>query len=248
MSNRSLLQVMLGGATLLLPALAAAYQVVPVENGGSIVGRATLEGRPRQPPAATFPRNLNPQDRAYCGKKPAIVAPYYRVGRAGGLADVVVWIESIGQGRAPLKKDGVLANKDCRFQPLVQTIDVGARLQVENHDPILHNTHPVYEESKVTAFNIGMPRAGQKLKKKIRQSGIMRVGCDAGHVWMRAWVHAFPHPYHAVTADDGSFSLPQVPPGEYTLKAWHEAAGTLSRKIKVSASSTARADFVFQAR
>jgi hypothetical protein len=236
------------GVVLAPPALALAYEAIPVESGGAVSGTVTLVGSPPAVPPAVMPRSLAAADRSFCEKKKPLVSPYYRVGPRRGLADVVVWIEGIERGRAPSRKDAVIANRDCRFVPTVQTIDVGAKLQVENRDPILHNTHPIYEGSKVTAFNIGMPRAGQVVKKKIRQPGILRVQCDAGHVWMRAWVHAFKHPYHTVTAADGSYALRELPPGEYALKAWHEAAGTWAGKVKVTASGAARVDFSMSAR
>ena len=119
---------------------------------------------------------------------------------------------------------------------------------VENHDPILHTTHPVFLKTKVTAFNIGMPRKGQKSKKKIRQAGVMKVQCDSGHTWMRAWIHSFTHPYHTVTASDGAFVIDRIPPGKYTLKVWHESAGILSREVQVGPSANVEANFSMDAK
>jgi uncharacterized protein (DUF2141 family) len=60
----------------------------------------------------------------------------------------------------------------------------------------------------------------------------MQVNCDT-HAWMRGYIHVFDHPFFAVTDDKGSFSVPNIPPGTYTLKAWHEKAGLQSIEIKV---------------
>ena len=234
--------------TLALPCQAAAYEAIDVQGGGSINGTVTLKGAPDKASAARFPANLNAQDRKFCSAKRPLVPRYYRVGQGKGLADVAIWLEGVRRGKRKTKADGKLANKDCRFAPLVQTMEVGAKLLVSNDDPINHTTHPVYQKLKITAFNIAMPRKGQRAKKKVRRAGLMKVQCDAGHVWMRAWVHAFKHPYHAVTAAQGSFTLDQVPPGDYTLKAWHERSGTLTRKVKVTAGGAVKVDLTFNAK
>lgn len=233
-------------AVALAPALAAAaYQGGEVAGGGRVRGTITLrEGAHRKPPAVTWPKDLNPADRKFCGGKEPLVPAFYEVD-GGRLADVVVWLEGVTKGKPLAKEQRVLANRDCRFRPHVQTVEVGAELQVENHDPILHNTHPVYLGDKSTLFNIALPERGQMVKKKVRRPGILQVQCDAGHVWMRAFVHAFDHPYHAVTGKDGAFTLGDVPPGRYTLRAWHEAAGTLSREITVPASGEVTAELAF---
>lgn len=232
----------------LAPALAAAaYQTVAVPDGGRVRGTITLRGTPAKPPAAAFPKDLNPIDRKYCGAKEPLAPPYYEVD-GGRLKDVVVWLEGVAQGKAISKEPRVLANRDCKFAPHVQTVNVGADLQVENHDPILHNTHPIYFGDKSTLFNLALPAQGQVVKKKVRRPGLLKVQCDAGHVWMRAFIHAFDHPYHVVTAKDGAFLLGEVPPGKYKLHAWHEAAGTLTRDVEVTASGETVVDLAFDAK
>jgi len=232
-------------AVTLAPALVAAYQGGEVAGGGRVRGTVMLrEGPYRKPPPVTWPKDLDPADRKFCGAKEPLVPPFYEV-EGGRLRDVVVWLEGVKQGKPLAKELRVLANRDCRFHPHVQTAEVGAELQVENHDPILHNTHPLYLGDKSTLFNIALPAQGQVTKKKVRRPGVIQVQCDAGHVWMRAFVHAFDHPYHAVTGKDGAFDLGDVPPGRYTLRAWHEAAGTLSQAIVVPASGEATADIAF---
>ena len=66
---------------------------------------------------------------------------------------------------------------------------------------------------------------GNMIKKKIKKSGMVEFSCEAGHHWMKAFVYVSPHPYVDVTSLDGNFELPKIPPGTYTLKAWHEVLG-----------------------
>jgi hypothetical protein len=65
---------------------------------------------------------------------------------------------------------------------------------------------------------------------------------------MGAYMGVFDHPFFAVTGDDGTFSLKKLPPGEYTLEAWHETYGTQTTKVKVDAAGTVSADFTFAAK
>ncbi len=226
-----------------LPAAAHAYDTIEVKDGGRISGTVTLKGEPGALEKAEFPLDLAAADKGYCHGVRPLVTPYYVIDSENRLKNVVVWLEGVEAGKKRQKKTGSMVNEDCKFLPHVQSIDRGASVMVENHDPILHTTHPVYVEDKVTAFNIGMPRKGQKSKKKIRRAGIMKVQCDSGHVWMRAWIHSFKHPYHTVTAADGSYIIDEVPPGTYTLKIWHESAGVLSREVQVGRKSNVEASF-----
>jgi hypothetical protein len=63
---------------------------------------------------------------------------------------------------------------------------------------------------------------------------------------MRSYVAVFNHPYFAVTGKDGSFELGNLPPGTYTIKAWHEKLGTASQQVTIGANETRHVDFVFK--
>ena len=67
------------------------------------------------------------------------------------------------------------------------------------------------------------------------------------HPWMKSYVAVFKHPFFAVTGKDGSFQLPNLPPGDYTIEAWHEKLGTMTQKITVTDGQTKSLDFTFKA-
>ncbi len=71
------------------------------------------------------------------------------------------------------------------------------------------------------------------------------VGCDV-HGWMTAYIGVVDHPYFAVTGSDGSFELPNLPPGDYEIEAWHELYGTQTINVTVGESESATADFTFE--
>lgn len=215
--------------------------------GVAVRGTVTLKGTPPKTPEVKLPADLGEKDRTFCMAKSPLVPPFYVTDSAAHLKDVVVWLEGVKGGPAAATPRS-LVNADCRFEPHVQAVSVGDELKVVNKDPLLHNTHPVYLGDKSTLFNIALPEQGQEVKKKVKKPGVLKVQCDAGHVWMRAFVHVFDHRFHAVTGADGAFVIANVPPGKYTLKAWHEAAGTLSQDVEVTASGPAQKDLSFDAK
>ena len=62
----------------------------------------------------------------------------------------------------------------------------------------------------------------------------MKVYCDI-HSHMSATILVFDHPYFTIPELDGSFELPAVPAGQYTLVGWHERVGERSERIRVEA-------------
>jgi hypothetical protein len=82
-----------------------------------------------------------------------------------------------------------------------------------------------------------MPKQGMRVERPIRKPGIVRVECDA-HGWMLAWIYAADNPYYAITGRDGTFSIPAVPPGEYTMVVWQEYTGSMEMPVTVKANET----------
>lgn len=212
-------------AAALLPLPAAAYEVAPVTDGGTLQGKVVYGGD-----VAT--RKIVPtKDREVCGEireEPLVV-----VGPGNGVQDAVVFLKDVQKGKAPpkLARPPQIDNVKCRFEPHVQAVPVGS-IVIVNSDPVLHNTHGFL--GRQTVFNQALPTKGQRIEKPIKRPGMMRVECDA-HGWMLAWIYAAEHPYYAVTKKDGTFSIPDVPPGSYTLVAWQEYAGETEMPVTVKA-------------
>jgi hypothetical protein len=149
----------------------------------------------------------------------------------GALANVVVSIEGAPPVTTP-PRDVIVANEQCRFVPRVSAAQAGSSLVVQNRDPILHNTH-AYLSDQSTFFNAGFAFKGAQIKRPLTKPELMRFECDAGHTWMKAFVHVFAHPFFAVSDASGKFRINGLPPGRYTIKAWHERLGTQTREIQV---------------
>lgn len=218
------------------PPPAAAYEVVPVTDGGTIEGKVTFDG--------TVPsRKIIPtKDKETCGdirEEPQVI-----VGADKGVQDAVVYLKAVEKGKAfekPAKKPEIV-NEKCVFVPHVQAFPVGT-VVIVNSDPVMHNTHGFH--GKQTVFNVALPVKGQRIEKPLKKPGITRVECDA-HGWMLAWIYAAENPYYAVTQKDGTFSLKDVPPGSYTLVAWHEYAGELEFPVTVKAKEAVKVPVEFK--
>ena len=52
----------------------------------------------------------------------------------------------------------------------------------------------------------------------------------------------------AVAGSNGRFAVKNLPPGNYTIAAWHEKYGTQTQQVSIAAGETKTLDFVFRAR
>jgi plastocyanin len=208
---------------------AHAYEETTVSDGGTIAGKVAYQG--------TVPTRkiITTKDQNVCGgirDEPEII-----VNAEKGVKDAVVYLTKIDKGKAWPQAEAApkLNNVKCVFEPHVQVIPAG-KLIVTNQDPILHNTHGFY--GKRTAFNMALPNQGQEIETELDRSGTVRIECDA-HGWMLGWVYVVDNPYYAVTGEDGSFSIGDVPPGDYTLIATHEFTGPMEIPVTVKSGESA---------
>jgi plastocyanin len=156
----------------------------------------------------------------------------------GRLRNVVVIVKG---APAPAPGTAVLDQKTCRFVPHVQAVAVGSTLDIVNGDPTLHNVHGYLGQA--TAFNVALPGKDQRVPRKLARPGIVAVRCDV-HAWMSAYVVVADAPF-AVTGEDGSFVVPGVPPGTWTVTAWHEKLGERTATVTVGPAGAATVDFSF---
>jgi plastocyanin len=133
----------------------------------------------------------------------------------------------------------------CRYHPHVFGIQVGQPLEIINSDPTLHNIHAVAKSNR--EFNTGQPIQGMKTTHTFTAPEVMvPFKCDV-HGWMNAYVGVLTHPYYAVTDAGGTFTLKSLPPGTYTIEAWHEKLGTMTQTVTIGAKETKEIAFTFKA-
>lgn len=196
---------------------ARSYQVVEVRGGATVRGRVRWRGPRPRPEALVVPPHSDP---GHCGAQQPLEP--LTVGDDGGVLGAVVSLR-IRRGAAPRRAAVTIDQRRCRYEPRVASITVGAELRFTNNDPeVFHNVHAYYGEGGEDAwFNEASP-TGVTIARRVERAGVVRLLCDSGHTWMVAYVHAFNHPYHAVTDATGAYAIPNVPPGAYEVAMWHE--------------------------
>ena len=232
------------------PALLAqvtTYQAVPAADAATVSGRVVFTGQVPAPKLL-----LITKDEDVCGEG-------YRerhevtASSGGGLQGVVVFIEGIGQGKewSDAGDAYTLDQRDCAFQPNLQVVPNGAELNIVNSDPVLHNIHS-YEligRARRTMFNFGQPPEKGTITKVLRprRGNQVRLECDA-HDFMQGWIYVADNPYYAVVAADGTFLIDGVPPGTYTVNAWHPYLGVHHKEVTLEAEGASEITFEFDAR
>lgn len=168
------------------------------------------------------------------------------IGPHGAVANAFVYIEKGLDGKdfeAP-STPVVINQQGCWFRPRVLGIQVGQPLEVINSDPVTHNIHPMPSMNR--EWNHSMGPGDDPITRKFTKPEIMiPVKCNI-HSWMHAFIGVLNHPYFATTGDDGSYTLPNLPPGTYTVAVWQEKLGTTRRQITVTPGHTSAADFTYK--
>jgi len=162
------------------------------------------------------------------------------------LANVFVYVkDGLPQRLYPVPSEPVVIDQQtCRYVPRVLGVQVGQPLEIRNSDPLLHN---VRADGLINqSFDVGQPIQGMKTTKTFTTREVMiPVKCQV-HAWMRAYIGVLEHPYFAVTDANGRFSIPQLPPGTYTIEAWHEKLGTQTQQVTVGAKEEKTVDFTYK--
>jgi hypothetical protein len=190
---------------------------------GSLKGRFVVDGKPAPPPALVVDK-----DQFCIDKKPVNQALV--IGKGNELANAVIYLRLPRRGdvaihpdyEALLKEPAVLDNRGCEFHPRVTLVRVGQTLQVKNSDPTGHNTN-----ISLFGFNPVVP-ANSKLDVKAQKDAPLPtpVRCNI-HPFMQAHVLSLKHPYMAVSAEDGTFEIKNLPAGKHEIQLWHEVPGYL---------------------
>lgn len=168
------------------------------------------------------------------------------IGKGGSLSNAFVYIKSGLEGKnfATPTEAAVIDQKGCWFHPHVLGVQVNQPVQIINSDPITHNIHPMAEVNR--AWNHSQGPGDPPLNRKFTKPEVMiPVKCNI-HGWMHAYIGVLDHPYFVVSKDDGSFVIPNLPPGTYTVAVWQEKLGTQEQQVTVKPQQHATVDFTYK--
>lgn len=167
------------------------------------------------------------------------------LGNGQALQNVFVYVKDGLSGHSfPIPTEPVVLDQDkCRYTPRVLGVRVGQPLAIRNSDPLLHN---VRAEGKINQpFNMSTPIEGVSFNRTFATREVMvDVRCDV-HAWMRAFVGVLEHPYFGTTGAEGRVALNNLPPGTYTIEAWHEQLGVKTQQITIGARESKDVSFTF---
>jgi hypothetical protein len=228
-------------ATTASAAASAAAPAATAAGGATVTGKVNFEG-----PAPAMAQIKMDAD-AFC--KSEHKEPVYEqevvVNPNKTLEWVLVYVKEGVKGTYPVPTEAItLDQHGCQYRPHVFGIQAGQPLKVLNSDGTLHNIHAL--PKKNAEFNIGQPFKGMETIKKFENTEVpVRFKCDV-HKWMGAYTGVFNHPFFAVTNDQGTFEIKNLPPGNYVIEAWHEKYGTQTQNVTVTGGESKTVDFNFK--
>ncbi len=202
------------------------------EGVGTVKGKVELVGA-FTPLAPLHVKGADVKDAAVCS---AVEVPDETIlVKDGGLANVFIYLKKAPKVSAAAPEGNLIFDqKNCMFKPHAMTMRVGQVVKVLNSDAVAHNTHTYGK--KTTPFNsIVSPNdaVGAPLVYKQAEQEPISVGCDI-HPWMKAYHLPIDHPFVALSAEDGTFEIKDLPAGKHEFKVWHEAGGLLEKSLVVT--------------
>lgn len=196
---------------------------------GVAFGAGTISGTIEYTGPAPKPATYNTKSDAFCAKQ-VIADPTVTLSKDGkGLANVLVRLTN-APASAPPQSPVIVDQVGCMYTPRVQGAVLGQKIAIRNSDGTLHNVH-AYTGTK-TLFNQAQPPKARELVKDAKSPEVVKLKCDV-HTWMVGYVVVGKNGFFTTSGADGRFELPAVPPGKYTVEAWHEKFGIRTAEVTV---------------
>ena len=224
------------------PAASAPAATAPdLSNAGGISGTVMFSGD--APDADAIEMAADP----FCqlAHSSTVTASPVMVDTSGGLMNVVVHVANGLEGYTFPTASGTatMGQTGCIYDPHIVAVRTGQTLNILNGDDTLHNVN--VQPNDNAGFNQAQPLAGMTLEKVFDNAEVgIPARCDV-HPWMSAFINVFDHPYFAVSGSDGSFTIDNLPPGDYVIEAWHETLGTQTQSITVAPNEMAATGISF---
>lgn len=223
------------------PSAESQTAAAPVALNATISGTITFGADPTREPGV-----LNMEADPVCVEKNAenpATEQAFLLDESKGIANVLIQVTSglPDVEFPPAAPEIVFTQSRCIYDPHVLIARVGQTVRILNPDGTLHNVHVFGKVND--EFNQAMPAYQTEIERVFDQveTEPFAIKCDV-HPWMNAFGVVLDHPYAAVTAADGSFTIPNLPAGTYQVEIWHELLGSQTREVTVTDGGAATLD------
>src|SRR5580700_12122359 len=209
---------------------------------GTVSGKITYTGTP----AKMKPIDMSKEPSCAKQHTTPVTTEAVVTGPNNTLANVIVYISAGAPDESATPTQAVtFTQKGCQYIPHVLAMHTGQELKVVNDDQTSHNIHPLAKVNR--EWNKSQPPGTPNIQEKFDQPEFISVKCNI-HPWMHGWFVVLKTNHYSITGDGGGFSLPNLPPGKYTVTAWHEDYGTQTQEVTITGNETKAIDFSFKAK
>jgi hypothetical protein len=208
---------------------------------GTVSGKVTYTGTPERQ------RPIDMGKEPFCVKQHAKPVTYESVvtGANNALENVVVYVSSGAPDEGQVPSQAVtFEQKGCQYLPHVVVMHTNQELKVTNDDQATHNIHPLAKANR--EWNKSQAPGAAPIVEKFAREEFISVKCNV-HPWMHGYFAVLKTSHYDVSKGGGNFKLPNLPPGKYTLTAWHEEYGTQTADVTITGNETKNVNFTFKA-
>jgi plastocyanin len=210
--------------------------------GGTVSGKVTYTGTPAKQKTIDMSKEPTCQKQYTTPQTTETVV----TGAGNVLENVVVYVSAGAPDEKSAPTQAVtFTQKGCRYTPHVLVMQTGQELKVVNDDQTSHNIHPLAKVNR--EWNKSQPPGAPPITDKFDKEEFISVKCNI-HPWMHGYFAVLKTSHYAVTGDSGTFSLPDLPPGKYTITAWQEDYGPMTQDVTITGNETKNVDFTFKAK
>ena len=209
---------------------------------GTVSGKVTYTGTPAKP------KPIDMSKEPSCAKQHAtpVTTETVVTGPNNALANVVVYISAGAPDEGQVPAQAVtLEQKGCQYLPHVLPMHVNQEIKITNEDQTSHNIHPLAKVNR--EWNKSQPPGSPPIVEKYAREEFISVKCNI-HSWMHSYFAVLKTSHYDVSKGGGDFKLPDLPPGKYTITAWHEDYGTQTADVTITGNETKNVDFTFKAK
>jgi hypothetical protein len=221
-----------------LVTLAAVTLTSAGPGSGTISGKVTYTGTPAKQKVIDMSKEPS------CAKEHAtpITTETVVAGPGNSLGNVVVYISAGAPDEPAPSTTANFDQKGCQYIPHVLAFQTSQELKISNDDQTSHNIHPIPKLNP--EWNKSQPPGTPPIIAKYEKAEMIPVKCNI-HPWMHGTFAVLKNSHYAISDADGNFKLPNLPPGKYTVTAWHEPDQEMSQDVVISGSETKPITFVF---